>query len=90
MGSDRSEHQNKSPAEVYRLMLEKYGITKRQLYHVWLGYNGRMLKGENSRTAINQLHQHPEMYPPEALNYFLVMGLELLNKEYFKELSDEV
>ena len=88
MGSDREQHQEPSPEKVFLNIYKDFGLTKRQIFDAWVAYNNRRGTGANPRQAINQMHNHPEMYPIEILNYFLVIGLELFNKEYMKEFEN--
>ena len=88
MGADRGEHQNASAPQVFIKVYEKFGLTKRQIYEIWVAYNNRRNIGTPARTAIDQLQSHPEIYPIEILNYFTVIGLELFNKEYIKEVQE--
>lgn len=88
MGSDRNEHQDKSPAQIFVTLYEKSGFTTEQLFQTWVGYNSKRQNGFNARKAIAHLLKHPEMFPIEIVGYFASIGLELYNKEYLKELKN--
>jgi len=88
MGDDRSEHQDKSPTQIFTRVSEHFNVNRKELYRLWLAYNNRVVINKNPRATILQLQSHEDAYSPEALNYFMAMGFELFNKEYAKEIRD--
>lgn len=87
MGKHRGKHQDKSSTEVSVKLSKAFNVRQKDLYSLWLAYNNRVIVNGNPRLTINQLSSHPEMYSPEAMNYFTALGFELFNKEYLKGIS---
>jgi hypothetical protein len=69
-------------------LIKDLGLTKAQLYSVWKEYN--LLSSEVGKAnAISEMILSVEGINYDAFKYFIVLGFESINKEYFKEIENE-
>jgi len=87
MGSNREEHSKQSETKVS--IREVIGVDIDEIYIVWEEYNKMKLRGL-SETEI--IHQFRNYYPMggivdinSIMDYFLILGLELINAEIIKK-----
>jgi len=68
-------------------LIKDLGLTKAQLYEVWKEYN--LLSNEVGKAnAISEMIMRIEGIDYDAFKYFIVLGFESINKEYFKEVEN--
>jgi hypothetical protein len=71
-----------------KLDLNQFGIDKKQLYEVWVQYN-RLSLEVGKMNAISEMVMKIESNNFLAFKYFIMLGFESINKEYFKEMENE-
>lgn len=69
-------------------LITDLGLTKKQLYKVWLQYN-KLSSEVGKANAISEMVLAIEGIDYDAFKYFIVLGFESINKEYFKEIENE-
>jgi hypothetical protein len=67
--------------------LNQFGIDKKQLYKVWIQYN-RLSLEVGKMNAISEMVLSIEAINFDAFKYFILLGFESVNKEYFKEMEN--
>ena len=68
-------------------LIKDLGLTKKQLYDVWKEYN--LLSNEVGKAnAISEMILSIEGINYDAFKYFIVLGFESINREYFKEMEN--
>jgi hypothetical protein len=67
--------------------LNQFGIDKKQLYEVWVQYN-RLSLEVGKMNAISEMVLSIEAINFDAFKYFILLGFESVNKEYFKEMEN--
>jgi hypothetical protein len=70
-----------------KLDLNQFGIDKKQLYEVWIQYN-RLSLEVGKMNAISEMVMSIEVINFDAFKYFILLGFESVNKEYFKEIEN--
>jgi len=69
-------------------LIKDLGLTKAQLYSVWKEYN--LLSNEVGKAnAISEMILSIDNNNFKTFKYFIVLGFESINKEYFKEIENE-
>jgi len=69
-------------------LIKDLGLTKAQLYSVWKEYN--LLSSEVGKAnAISEMIVVIDNMNFKAFKYFIVLGFESINREYFKEMENE-
>jgi hypothetical protein len=68
-------------------LITDLGLTKKQLYKVWLQYN-KLSSEIGKANAITEMVLAIEGIDYDAFKYFIVLGFESINKEYFKEIEN--
>jgi hypothetical protein len=68
--------------------LNQFGIDKKQLYEVWIQYNNLSLE-VGKMNAISEMVMSIESINFVAFKYFILLGFESVNKEYFKEIESD-
>ena len=69
-------------------LINDLGLTKKQLYTVWLQYN-KLSLSIGKANAIREMIMGIEGIDYDAFKYFIVLGFESINREYFKEIENE-
>jgi len=69
-------------------LIHDLGLTKKQLYAVWLHYN-RLSLSIGKANAVSEMILSIEGINYAAFKYFIVLGFESINKEYFKEIEND-
>ncbi len=87
MGSNRSLNQNKPAAEVFKRIVDDFGVEKKHLFSIWSRYMKKRCNGKGAAETIESIKYSciPDsgtMY--NALNYFAAVGMELFAKEYLE------
>ena len=67
--------------------LNQFGIDKKQLYEVWVQWN-RLSQEVGKMNAISEMVMSIESNNFVAFKYFILLGFESINKEYFKEIEN--
>jgi NADPH-dependent 7-cyano-7-deazaguanine reductase QueF-like protein len=67
--------------------LNQFGIDKKQLYEVWVQWN-RLSLEVGKMNAISEMVISIESNNFVAFKYFILLGFESVNKEYFKEMEN--
>jgi len=68
-------------------LINDLGLTKKQLYSVWKEYN--LLSNEVGKAnAISEMILSIDNNNFKTFKYFIVLGFESINKEYFKEIEN--
>lgn len=70
-----------------KLDLNQFDIDKKQLYEVWVQYN-RLSLEIGKMNAISEMVMGIEAINFDAFKYFILLGFESVNKEYFKEIEN--
>lgn len=68
-------------------LINNLGLTKKQLYKVWIQYN-KLSSKVGKANAISEMVLGIEGIDYDAFKYFIVLGFESINKEYFKEIEN--
>jgi hypothetical protein len=69
------------------LDLNQFGIDKKQLYEVWIQWN-RLSLEVGKMNAISEMVMSIDAINFDAFKYFILLGFESINKEYFKEIEN--
>ena len=70
-------------------LIKDLGLTKAQLYSVWKEYN--LLSNEVGKAnAISKMIMSIDNDNFTAFKYFIVLGFESINREYFKEIENDL
>lgn len=69
-------------------LIADLGLTKKQLYKVWLQYN-KLSASVGKANAISEMVLTIEEIDFDAFKYFIVLGFESINEKYFKEIENE-
>ena len=83
MGSNRNVNKEQQAKKIS----VEYPVDKKQLFELWVWYN-RLVKQIGRKEAISEIIMGITMINLDALKYFLIIGFETINKEYFKEFED--
>ena len=67
--------------------LNQFGIDKKQLYEVWVQWN-RLSLEVGKMNAISEMVMSIDAINFVAFKYFILLGFESVNKEYFKEMEN--
>jgi hypothetical protein len=67
--------------------LNQFGIDKKQLYNVWVQWN-RLSLEVGKMNAISEMVMSLDNVNFDAFKYFILLGFESINKEYFKEMEN--
>ena len=67
--------------------LNQFGIDKKQLYEVWVQWN-RLSLEVGKMNAISEMVMSLDNVNFDAFKYFILLGFESINKEYFKEIEN--
>jgi hypothetical protein len=70
-----------------KLDLNQFGIDKKQLYEVWVQWN-RLSLEVGKMNAISEMVMSLDNFNFDAFKYFILLGFESVNKEYFKEMGN--
>jgi hypothetical protein len=70
-----------------KLDLNQFGIDKKQLYEVWVQWN-RLSLEVGKMNAISEMVMSIDAINFVAFKYFILLGFESVNKEYFKEMEN--
>jgi len=68
--------------------LNQFGIDKKQLYEVWVQWN-RLSQEVGKMNAISEMVMSIESNNFVAFKYFILLGFESINREYFKEIENK-
>ena len=71
-----------------QLDLNQFGLDKKQLYEIWKEYNTLSLE-VGKMNAISEMILAIKGINYDAFKYFILLGFESINKEYFKEIENE-
>lgn len=85
MGKSGRKREDKSSSKIS--MLNQYGIDKKKLYEVWVQYN-RLSLEVGKMNAISEMIMCIDGLNFDEFKYFIMLGFESINKEYFKEIEN--
>jgi hypothetical protein len=81
MGNNRKLDQNKSEAKVPVNMREEFQVKMEDIYHIWQAYNHLRIRGISPAATVDFIKAS---CATNISNYFLAMGMELINTEIIK------
>jgi hypothetical protein len=82
MGSDRIKYSEQSKAKIS--LREQEGVKTEDIYIVWSEYNRLKDQGVDAKDRVSSLRSLSNISIENVFNYFLVLGIEMINAEIIK------